>query len=115
MSDGPDVRPEDALQVAQRALARVSELEERVAELEGETDTTTEAPEYDARDQAIVENLEPGQQITVTELRRLYRRHTDIRSEQTLKERTKALLEQPDFDLVDIGVIQYDPAGGASA
>lgn len=39
MSDVPDVRPEDALQVAQRALAKANELEEieqRVADLEEE-------------------------------------------------------------------------------
>lgn len=43
MSDGPDVQPEDALQVAQRALSKVNDLErerddllERVDELEDE-------------------------------------------------------------------------------
>jgi hypothetical protein len=36
MSDGPDVRPEDALQVAQRALAKINEYEDRVDDLEGD-------------------------------------------------------------------------------
>ena len=37
MSDGGvDIRPEDALQIAQRALAKVNGLEERVDELEGD-------------------------------------------------------------------------------
>ena len=38
MSDAPEIRPEDALQVAQRALARVSEVEERMDELEAENE-----------------------------------------------------------------------------
>jgi len=39
--DGPDVRPEDAVRVAQRALAKVNDLEGRVDELE-ETVTAAE-------------------------------------------------------------------------
>jgi hypothetical protein len=34
MTDGPDVRPEDALQVAQRALAKVQEQEQTISELQ---------------------------------------------------------------------------------
>ncbi|SEO69928.1 hypothetical protein SAMN05216388_101735 [Halorientalis persicus] len=36
MTDGVEIEPEDALEVAQRALARVSELEERLDETEAE-------------------------------------------------------------------------------
>ncbi len=126
MSDQPDVRPEDALRVAQRALDRIADheedtaaLEERVAELEAELglEDSQPEPDYDSRDQAIVERLEPGETITVSELRQLYRRHTDIRSEKTLKRRMKGLVDRPEFEIADIGEIRYDPEtnGGASA
>lgn len=36
MSDGVEIQPEDAMQVAQRALSRVGELEERLDEAEAE-------------------------------------------------------------------------------
>lgn len=42
MSDQPDVRPEDALQVAQRALAKANELERDLRDLEDEHDETAE-------------------------------------------------------------------------
>lgn len=42
MSDGPDVRPEDALQVAQRALAKANELERGASELESRLDDALE-------------------------------------------------------------------------
>ncbi|GAB3669502.1 hypothetical protein [Halopiger thermotolerans] len=40
--DGPNVRPEDALQVAQRALSKVNDLEEEVGHLQDEYDDLAE-------------------------------------------------------------------------
>ena len=40
--DQPDVRPEDALQVAQRALAKVNDQEDRIEQLEAELDDAVE-------------------------------------------------------------------------
>ena len=42
MSDSPDVRPEDALQVAQRALSKVNDLERELADLQEEQDDLVE-------------------------------------------------------------------------
>jgi hypothetical protein len=48
MDDGVDIRPEDALQIAQRALAKVNGLEERVDELEGDvTELSLRLSEHD--------------------------------------------------------------------
>ncbi|SEW10594.1 hypothetical protein [Natrinema salifodinae] len=110
MSD-PDVHPEDALEVAQRALAEVQDLKERVAEFEAGEGSTDEAVEYDDRDSAVIEHLEPGEPVKIVELRRLYRRHTDIRSDTTLKKRIQGLVAGPDFDIAGVGEICYDPDG----
>lgn len=48
MSDGPDVSPEDALQVAQRALGKVNELDSRSEDLEEDlTAATLRLSEFD--------------------------------------------------------------------
>lgn len=112
MSEESDVRPEDALQVAQRALAEVQDLQERVAELEAGEEPTDETVEYDDRDNAVIEHLEPGEPVKIAELRRLYRRHTDIRGDDTLKKRVRGLVAGPDFRIARAGEIVYDPDGG---
>ncbi|WP_135535400.1 hypothetical protein [Halostella pelagica] len=116
MSDRPDVAPGDALQVAQRALSKVDELEQRVDELEETTDAAASGGrDFDDRDSAVVERLDPGEAVPVGRLRKLYRRHTDIRSEDTLKKRIQGLVASPDFAIAGVGEIHYDPDGGDGA
>ncbi|QLK25434.1 hypothetical protein HYG81_15295 [Natrinema zhouii] len=112
MSEAADVRPEDALEVAQRALSKVQDLEERVAELEGDDgESVDDDYDYDDRDSAVIEHLVAGEFVTVSQLRRLYRRHTDIRSDDTLKKRIQGLVAGPDFEIAGVGEIRYDPDG----
>jgi len=57
----PDVRPEDALQVAQRALQKANELEQDVADLEAENERLRErlvALEASKPDQTDYQNLD---------------------------------------------------------
>ncbi|WP_455448286.1 hypothetical protein [Natrinema thermotolerans] len=113
MSDEPAVSPEDALEVAQRALAKVQDLKERVAKLEAlHEDSIDEAADYDDRDAAVIEHLEPGEPVKVTRLHKLYRRHTDIRADDTLKKRVRGLVAGPNFRIARAGEILYDPDGG---
>lgn len=112
MSESADVRPEDALEVAQRALAEVNDLKQRVAELEGtDEEPNSETVDYNDRDSAVIEHLDPGAFVTVSKLHRLYRRHTDIRSEDMLKERVQGLVAGPEFEIAGVGEIRYDPDG----
>ncbi|WP_323192391.1 hypothetical protein [Halostella sp. PRR32] len=106
-----DIRAEDALQVAQRALSRVNDLEQRVDELEDSGEPNSEAAGYDSRDSAVVGHLEPGEPVEIKTLRQLYRRHTDIRADDTLKKRIQGLVAGPDFRIARAGVILYDPDG----
>ena len=93
MSEESDVRPEDALWVAQQALAKVNDLEDRVDEHEALLeDSAIETVDYDDRDAAVIEHLEPGKPVKISRLHKLYRRHTDIRADDTLKQRVRGFL-----------------------
>lgn len=68
--------------------------------------------DYDDRDAAVIEHLESGETVKISRLRKLYRRHTDIRDDGTLKERVQGLVAGPDFRIGRVGEIIYDPDGG---
>ncbi|WP_137288860.1 hypothetical protein [Natronorubrum halophilum] len=109
MSEELNVRPEDALEVAQQALAEVQDLEQRVAELEANDESTVD---YDDRDEAVIDYLDPGETVPIKRLHKLYQRHTDIRADDTLKNRVRGLVAGPDFKIARAGEIVYDPDGG---
>ncbi|WP_226040868.1 hypothetical protein [Natrinema sp. DC36] len=92
---------------------RVEDLEGRVAELEALLEDSTDSTvNYDDRDEAVIDHLEPGEPVKITRLHKLYRRHTDIRADDTLKQRVRGLVSGPDFRIARAGEILYDPDGG---
>lgn len=52
----------------------------------------------DDRDRAVLERLEIGQTVTPEVIKKLYRRHTDVRRSRTLRRRVEDLLHQPEFE-----------------
>lgn len=93
---------------------RIDELEERVDELEDEkndpTNTTSGGSGVggaDSRDQAVLDQLNEGDIVSVAGLKKLYQTHTDIRTKNTLKNRVKALTNRPEFDIVAPGKWQF--------
>jgi len=97
-----DLSADEVLLVAQRALNKVNDLEDSV-------DATVN---HDDRDEAVIEHLEPGEPVKISRLHKLYRRHTDIRADDTLKQRVRGLVAGPDFRIARAGEILYDPDGG---
>lgn len=81
-------------------LSRIEELEARLSEVEGQLDgreTSGGAGYGDHRDQAVLDVLEPGAIVRLATVRKLYRKHTDITNDRTVKRRTKALLQDGPF------------------
>jgi chromosome segregation ATPase len=122
-----EARLDDAVFLAKRAEERVDDLEEelyekderirdledRVAELEALLEDSVDATvNHDDRDEAVIEHLEPGEPVKISRLHKLYRRHTDIRADDTLKQRVRGLVAGPDFRIARAGEILYDPDGG---
>jgi len=89
---------------------RLTELEARVdGDVGAETETTTDGGRdpreflnvpADHRDAAVVGTLHPGETYGIYDLRDAYRRETDIRAKDTLRERTKSLLQASVFERV---------------
>lgn len=65
----------------------------------------------DARDEAVVEQLEEGAVYGVTKITNLYIAYTDITQERTAKERKNALMQTPAFENVAIGRFRYVGTG----
>jgi cell division septum initiation protein DivIVA len=83
----------------------IADLEARIEELEakidgaddGAADSTPQFDTCDHRDRAVLERLEPGSVVTISDLRGLYKQHTDISAGDTLRERLRALASRPEF------------------
>ena len=89
---------------------RISELEDALEEAtSGATGGTVgQTGGYgDSRDSAVIDQLTPGQTVGIGQLKQLYRTHTDIRSDRTLKNRVKTLTKSPLFDHRDRGAWVY--------
>jgi hypothetical protein len=100
---------------------RVDEQDERIANLEAQIERGGSSSGSrsrfesgsDGRDQAVIDQLDAGEVVTVSRLKDLYRTHTDIRTDRTLKNRVPSLLKRPDFEEVAFKKWQYlGSAGG---
>jgi len=85
---------------------KIAELEERIERLEqivergavpNMSDESDAPDNLDSRDAAVVGELEHGRSYSVSQLRRLYKQHTDIRNDSTAKERVKSLVQNDFF------------------
>lgn len=54
----------------------------------------------DRRDAEVVKRLEEGERYSVTQIKNMYLKYTDITRERTAKERKKTLLKSPCFEAV---------------
>jgi hypothetical protein len=67
-----------------------------------------ETPPYiDRRDEAVIEALIPGEVYSVRQITKLYKQRTDIRNDNTAKNRKSTLVNTPAFENVDIGRFRY--------
>lgn len=88
---------------------RIEDIEDRVEELEsGSSSSVGSSGGPGHRDQAVIDQLESGDIVTVSGLKKLYRTNTDIRSERTLKNRVKSLTNRPEFDWTAPGKWRYN-------
>jgi len=81
-------------------------LERKIEALEDELDDErASGPDgaFDSRDGSVIDVLigHEGEHFTVQELVQLYRTHTDIRRQKTLKRRVKDLTLTPHFEKAD--------------
>lgn len=90
--------------------ARIDELEAKIEELDAEPSSTSAGFDTcDHRDRAVLERLEPGTAVTIRDLRRLYKQHTDIKSKETLVERLRSLTDRPEFQSIARQKYRYVP------
>ena len=83
--------------------ARVEALEDELAALKADVESEDTHPGgvqmfTDPRDASVVDALEPGQSVSLTRLRNLYLQRTDVRKENTLRDRVKRLTKTPLFE-----------------
>lgn len=57
----------------------------------------------DSRDQAVVDQLDAGQEVSRHDLTRLYRRSTDIRRDRTIDRRIEYLIQTDAFTWISYG------------
>lgn len=91
-------------------LQRVEELEEKVDELESGSNSKSKSRNVSGagpRDQAVLDQLDVGEVVTVGNLRQLYQMHTDIRTKSTLKNRVRTITNRPEFEFVSPGKWRY--------
>lgn len=96
---------EELRALAEAAHRRIENLEDQL-----ENDSTTSsgsAGRFDGRDQAVLDQLKPGQRIDAATLRELYRAHTDVRSPKTLKNRIRTLTGDDAFEATGPGAWRY--------
>ncbi|WP_455448134.1 hypothetical protein [Natrinema thermotolerans] len=92
-----------------KLTSMVNDLERRVPEGGITADSTTGGT--NPRDQAVLDVLaERGRcKIEVSELKQLYRRHTDIKNARTLDDRVRHLTEDGPFEFVSPALWEYVP------
>lgn len=94
---------------------RVDEQDERIADLEAQIERDSSgspsSSRSSGRDQAVIDQLDAGEVVTVSRLKDLYRTHTDIRTDRTLKNRVPSLLKRPDFEEVAFKKWRYTGGG----
>lgn len=80
---------------------RVDQQDEEIAELKSRLDNDeSSSSRTGGRDQAVIEQLDRGDVVSVSQLKELYRMYTDVRTERTLKNRVRSLTKRPDFEQV---------------
>lgn len=103
----------EALQKKINTLAgRVDDLESQLEEGESSTSSTSSGVEH--RDQAVLDQIDAGDHVSVSYLKQLYRINTDIRSDRTLKNRVQSLTNRPEFTWTAPGNWVYQGQGGES-
>jgi len=75
---------------------RVAALEERLDEKDG-NHSATEQTGLDHRDAAVIAEMEHGGTYSGLQVKRMFKKYTDIRQEKTAKERAKALTNKDVF------------------
>lgn len=88
------------------------ELYDRVGELEAvaaATEVDVGGPYFDRRDRDVLGVLlqQRPERVTSKDLQNLYKKHTDIRQKETLKERVKNLVKRGPFDKIDHAEWRY--------
>lgn len=88
------------LEAKNRQLETRLEKLETVNGLDGEESTLSEVSRLDHRDEKVVKAIvaDGRERVSLKELRELYRNHTDIRAEETLRERTRDLTKRGPFE-----------------
>jgi predicted nuclease with TOPRIM domain len=118
--------------VARQALAKVNEVEAelealrpRIDALEAEIDALEDILDTleerddrtpgggDHRDEAVLAALEPDEAVTVDRFHTLYKRHTDLKRSDTIRDRVETLVTGPDFERCGSRVWAYRPEGGS--
>lgn len=91
------------------AHKRIDHLEEELEDARSgaQSDQFAGSSGFDGRDQAVLEQLQPGQRVSASELKQLYRSHTDVRSNQTLKNRIKTLTSAGAFESTGPGAWKF--------
>lgn len=109
-TDSGTPHPNDDLEALRQ---EVEQLRERVADLEDRVQSSSTLPPAakDYRDARVLDALEPGEIVTLRQFHQLFREHTDIRNEETLRERTKNLAESDAFENVGHRRWQYRGPG----
>ena len=80
----------------------LAQAKQRIADLEARAQTTSSLPAAasDWRDARVLEALEPGDVLTLSEFRDLVESQTDIRSQEKITERVRGLAETDAFESV---------------
>lgn len=113
-AEAPNEQVEQLLLVIEELGKRTSRLEERnerlnrrIRSLEKFTGLHDEidvesimAPKFDHRDKAVLQSLKGRnpEQVTLRDLQDLYKKRTDVRGQDTLRERVKLLIEHGPFE-----------------
>lgn len=103
-----ELRDEAPNQQVEDLLDLIGHLDARVKRLESIADPELDAPlqaDYDRYDETVLAILQESNDeiVTTNQFKRLYRRHTKLRQDETIVERVKTLTDIGPFEWVDNG------------
>lgn len=105
-------RQDREIDALRRRTRRLSKEVQHVRNSVGiDPDGDTDSPHFDRRDQAVLESLaaDDPDAVPVKDLRKRYRKLTDIRQDETLKDRVKTLTNYGPFEYKSGSVWHYAP------
>lgn len=91
------------------AFKRIETLEDQLEDDEVASNSPAGVDHFDA---AVLEHLDPGDTVSLQDLRRLYQNNTRITSEKTVKSRIKVLTKRSEFEYVRSSTWRYLGDGG---